>query len=236
MRARLGLIAATMFLGLAGSPGCLFPYCARSVTSLPSFDLNCDPREVHAFCAELSITETKEDGIKERWEMHAVPLNDVGPRGMTPGQSKVSYDYGLYALSPASANGPLAPTTHALSLRLYRPGFETVVLNGDEPAQPVVWKPAADLAAQEKAIDEIFGTVPIAPKSSHEPTRVRELYPGSKSQAHHDALMFGVAEYQRLAALVNPKWPEQKGNQDRLRGKATQLAVRAATGVKPKTH
>lgn len=221
------LIVLGCLLGLAG---CLLPYCARSVNHLPPVDLNCDPHEVHAFCVSITRQNVRDEGIKEIWELRQV---EAGP-GKTPSQSKTSYDFGLYAISPGTAPGFLIDTTHSLCLRLYRPGFKTVELDTVEPQGKVTWEPAKDVLERETALDELFGLTPvIVPKGDPEVTRTLE--PGATSKEHKAALQFGIAEYAALAASMgDPIRDDLKEIKARLVGKAGRLQGLAAAGAKRK--
>jgi hypothetical protein len=214
---------------LLGLAGCLVPYCARSVNHLPPVDLNCDPQEVRAFCVSITRQTVREEGIKEIWELRQL---EAGPK--TPSQSKTSYDFGVYALSPGSGPGFLIDTTHALCLRLYRPGFKTVELDTVEPQDKVTWEPAKNVLDRETALDDLFGvTKVIVPKG--DPEVVRTLEPGAKSKEHKAALQFGAMEYATLAgAMGDPIRDDLKEIKTRLIGKVARFQMLAAAGAPPK--
>lgn len=212
---------------LLGVAGCLVPYCARSVSQLPPVDLNCDPHEVHAFCVSVTRLNSRDEISKERWALRELEAG----RRQTASQSKTSYDFGVFAISPGTAPGFLIDTTHSLRLRLYRPGFKTVDLEAVEPQGKVFWEPAADALARETALDDLFGLKPVV-GAKGEALVERVLEPGSKSKEHLAALQFGIEQYTALAAsLGEPKTDDLRELKARLTGKVTRFQALAATGM-----
>jgi hypothetical protein len=204
---------------LLGTAGCLVPYCARTVNHLPPVELGCDPHEVHAFCVCITRQTVRDEGIKERWELRELEPNG----GKTPSQSKTSYDFGLFALSPGTSPGFLIDTTHVLSLRLYRPGFKTVELDPTDPRPKVVWESAPDVLQRETALDELFAMKPVI-VAKGEPPVERKLEIGQKSKEHLAALQFGAAQYLALFnAMGEPKRDDLKEVKARLFKKVGQL-------------
>ena len=138
----------------------------------------------------MTRQDARDNVSKERWELREL---EAGP-GRTPSQSKTSYDFGIFAISPGTAPGFLIDTTHSLRLRLYRPGFKTVDLEAVEPLGKVFWEPASDVLMRETALDELFGVTPVL-TAKGELAFERVLEPGSKSKEHLAALQFGIAQY-----------------------------------------
>jgi hypothetical protein len=113
----------------------------------------------------------------------------LGNGDLVAAQTKLSLTRGYYVIGVA-LNYPYL-THHSVAVRLYRPGFEVVEVQGIEP---VVWKPALDVKSQEEALDSLF------PLEAKELLLVhRTLDVGSVSLDHRAALLFGAAEYERLA-------------------------------------
>jgi hypothetical protein len=220
-------------IGLLALPGCLLPYCARSVNELPAFDLNCNPAEVHAFCVDVASRDVRDENSTEHWTMAALTPTS---QGRTPVQAKVSYDWGVFAFSPTYTAGPLVATTHTLYLRLYRPGYETVILRPADPPDMVRWVPTKTLADQELALDTLYSFIVPGGRPVDSEKVQHEWELGGTSPAHSQALAFGASEYLRLAAPLSDKNPDQKEVKKTLTTKAKHLQVLAAAGVKRKTH
>jgi hypothetical protein len=123
-----------------------------------------------------------------------------------PAQIKPSVTYGFVVIGIAL--NYLTHTSHSMALRLYRPGYELVEVKPWERVNRVAWKSAPDLEVQEKTLDTLL---PLG-----------RLEPGSKSAAHRDALLFGAAEYERLAATA-----QAEDQRTRLTSKAGKLRERA---------
>jgi hypothetical protein len=186
--------------------GCVFPYCAfPKLDYTPAVKLDAQPDEVRAFRVDSIMPSADLDvfagPVYDR--LSEIPVTNTDE---VPGQLKPSVTYGFVVVGIAL--NFLTYTDHSVAVRLYRPGFDLVEIKSWERAHRVAWKPAPDLDAQEKALD---GLLPFG-----------GLEPGSGSAAHKDALLFGAAEYERLAAGASS--PEQR---ERLAAKASKLRGRA---------
>jgi hypothetical protein len=172
--------------------GCIFPYCAYPTLGYtPNVAVGPETSTVHAFRvdstregADLGVFDFEKYGGDERFTEVPVTNTDEVPAQLKPA---VSYGFVVFGV----ALNFLTHTSHSIALRLYRPGYEVVEIRSWELAQRVVWRPAPDLAAQEKALDDLMGA--------------RRLEPGSAAPAHKKALLFGAAEYERLAAVAQDK-------------------------------
>jgi hypothetical protein len=198
------LIACSLCLPCVG--GCVFPYCAY-----PKFDyipaVKCDtpPGAIRAFRVDIS----KPTGdlsvfvgpVYER--LSELPVTNTDE---VAAQVKPSLTYGFVVVGVAL--NYLTHTSHSIALRVYRPGYELVEIKSWELTHRVAWRPAPDLDAQEKVLDRLLP--------------VGLLETGSVAATHQDVLLFGAAEYERLAAVTSS--PEQQG---RLVEKAKQLRERA---------
>jgi hypothetical protein len=101
-----------------------------------------------------------------------------------PAQIKSSVSYGFVVIGVAL--NYLTYTDHTMALRLYRPGFDLVEIKSWESAREVIWTPAADLAAQEQALDNLFS----------------QLDRKCKLSTYAECLEFGASEYERLSREV----------------------------------
>jgi hypothetical protein len=192
---------------LAASDGCVFPYCAfPTLDYTPQVKLNTPIGEVRAFRVDISNPTADMSVFQGRGyeRLSELPVSNTDE---VPAQLKPSFTYGLVVIGVAL--NYLTYTSHSMALRLYRPGFEVTEVRSWARVSRVVWKPAADLDAQERALDSLL---PIG-----------RIEKGSQSAAHRDALLFGAAEYSRLAAAA--QLPDQ---QTRLGEKAKKLQVRAS--------
>lgn len=99
-------------------------------------------------------------------------------------QVKPSLSYGL-AYPLLVANG-LSHSSHTVAVRIYRPGYELVEIAS--------WQAPPDLRC--KRVDDVFGQAHALDRLYSWP-----LEPGSASEAHREALLFGATEYERLAGL-----------------------------------
>jgi hypothetical protein len=205
MHRLLALTALLPTLVFAG--GCVFPYCAYpTLAYTPNLKLETPTREVHAF--RVDITKPTADlsvFVGPVYEaLSEVPATNVDE---IPAQIKPSLSYGLVVIGVAL--NFLTHTSHSMALRLYRPGYELVEVKSWERVSRVAWKLAQDLEAQEKTLDALLP--------------IRRLYPGSESDAHKEALLFGAVEYERLAATAR-----SEDQRDRLAKKAGELRKRAS--------
>jgi hypothetical protein len=125
-------------------------------------------------------------------------------------------------------------TSSQVAVRLYRPGYDLVEIRAREPADGVIWKAAPDLASQERAVDALFSAGTVAAGLTREADPEELLFdalvvlePGSTSDEHRDALLFGAAEYDRLAASVQGRDSDALNAHTRLYKKAVALRTRA---------
>jgi hypothetical protein len=245
VRQSRALFLAGLGLLLPGVCGCLLPLCLPTTAETSRVDLGRDSKvlnEVHVF--RVDITRTT-DGWTSLWS----GLRDDGPveqhrlSGLIPvepGMSSIPdeipeqktwgwhYGYGFFL--------PLSNYHHyvkpALALRLYRPGYELVVLNADYPIEDVQWTHANDLLAQMQALDLLFHPEPhMFMPATQQGSWLRgsmTLEPGSVSPAHRQALLFGAEEYERLASLAQLQMPRDRRLLRQLHDRAHNLRDLAA--------
>jgi hypothetical protein len=129
-----------------------------------------------------------EDQLLKRIESilsHQLSELPVMPTGEIPAQIEPSLSYGF--LIPILVVNALTDTSHSVSVRLYRPGYDLVEVQSWEKPPQLAWKAVPDVEGQEKTLDKLI-TWP--------------LEPGSATPAHRKALFFGAQEYARLAAIA----------------------------------
>jgi hypothetical protein len=224
MRRALFLAVALCPLLFAG--GCLMPYAYPKLDYTPPVKLDTPPGEVHAFRVDLTRYISMWMPMEEDDRMVFERLTEipVPPTVEVPAQIKLSVTSG----SDLNFEKPPEKTEHSVALRLYRPGYELVEIGAWEQVDRVCWKPAPDLKAQTKALDQLtsaslsegssaffeqkYGLDQILPKSATVP----EI--GSVSPEHRAALLFAAAEYEKLATGASS--PDE---QKELKAKATEL-------------
>jgi hypothetical protein len=227
---RLG-VASAFAVACALQAGCI-PYAYPNLMSVPAVRLDATLEPITAFRVEV---KGQVADLGSSTDDYALSRIDCGPGERLPAQSDFSLEYGFYVVG-----GALEYPVHwgkTLLVRLYRPGFETVELREGEEAK-VGWMPALDLAAKERAIDDLLAEPAYSSFAQARRRSAREqaggaapaesvpqsLPPGSRSAAHHAALVFTASEYDRL--IVTAKPPE--ADAERLRKKAAAVRARAA--------
>src|SRR5262249_15197797 len=197
MQRILGLTGCLLCLACLG--GCL--YCAYPrIDYTPEVNLDAPASGVHVFRVD-STTEgvfpfsgfihVPEDQL-HRWNKTSSSsmLSEVcaTPTETVPAQIKSSLSYGF--VIPILVVNALLHTSHSMSLRLYRPGYELIEIKSWERPGQIVWKRAPDLESQEKVLDALMDG---------------QLTVGAGSPAHLNALLFVAAEFERLAAATSSK-------------------------------
>jgi hypothetical protein len=247
-------IRRAAFAGIAlvclSSVACFLPlpYCAPQLSVISSVKPDCEIKEVSAFRVDITSVDQlcsgKFGGLfpveANCYELTRLPFTS---QGTLPEQSRLGFLHGNYYLSvlPPFAGSFAASTRHTIAVRLYRSGFETVVIGPWETADKVMWRPALDLVAEEKAVDDLLGIrlsswngvtymwyssfdeIPRGWPMGSETV----LEPGSRSAAHREALLFAAAEYERLAHEVVSPTAERQKVCERMREKASRLRLLA---------
>ena len=169
--------------------GCLAPYCYPKLEHIPSIREESEA-DVHVFRVDVTrypvkfllfLTQTQQDQLRELSadDNHAVPA-----------QTQLSMSRGL-GLIGVLLRDDGTHVRHDLRLKLYRPGYELIVLEPGQPTEHFDWKPLTDLTAQSDQLDALC----------------KRAKPGSAAPAHRDSLMFIAGEYERLAAKANGEQP-----------------------------
>jgi hypothetical protein len=188
------------FVGLSllclASAGCLqFPYAFPEINYAPALAAQCKSSEVHAFRVDVTQTTKIQDGsgrVVEHEELSRVPTS---AEGIVPSQMGLTFSSGWRYVGVV--NFTSSSTEHGIALRLYRPGYDTIVMKPGERVEELRWKQASDLDAQAKAINDLMHGAKVQKTKSITVRHVLES--GTKSPAHKAALMFGASEYERLA-------------------------------------
>jgi hypothetical protein len=203
------LLTSLLLVPLLG--GCVFPYCAYPTLShTPDVALGPEATGVRAFRvdirkagADLSPFDGPE--FTSLAELPVTLTNEV------PSQTKPSVSYGLVVIGVAL--NYITHTSHDLALRLYRPGYATIEVKSWDRVNQVAWSRVTSLTEQEKAVGDLF-------------PHGQELAAGSVSAEHRQVLLFGAAEYERLAASAEAEGGDE--GRQRLLEKARDLRDLAA--------
>ena len=195
--------------------GCLGAYYP-GLDCIPKVSLETQPSEVHAFRVQtaesgflpIATTIDPRSSRLGKWEKNSfevlseIPLTNPEE---VPTQIRPSLNGAMVGFLPIAWWFSYA--SNSMALKLYRPGYELVEIKSWERAKPINWIPAPDLYSQEMILDKLL---PIS-----------EVQFGWVSPAHRAALLFGAAEYDRLAAAI------QSDRKELLADKAEQLRKRA---------
>jgi hypothetical protein len=137
----------------------------------------------------------------------------ISPTGSVAGQAKVSLEtaWGVLMLIPTEWNHHC---WHAMRVRLYRPGYQTVEIEPWQSVDQVRWQAAADWQSQEKAVDDLIGSChfdccilpsgPVEEMIASPPTVnwLSHLACGSTVEGQRQSLRFAADEYERIAVLA----------------------------------
>jgi hypothetical protein len=219
-----GVSLACLFLA-----GCLqVPFCIPELNYAPSVDAHCPRDEIRVFRVDVTqsmeITESRSGALHGTTvEAEELTRVHVGEDGTTLPQMGLACAYGWRIVG--FRNELTSLTGHALGLRFYRPGFETIVVKPGQAPGELEWKQATDLIAEVKAIDDLVGIAPL--KSTSKATMRHVLHPGRKSSAQREALLFAAGEYERLTKQVATRDALDEELRTRLREKAERLRTLA---------
>jgi hypothetical protein len=185
--------------------GCLC-YVYPQLDYTPSLSLDPQWNDVLVFRAETTTENVLgflalyepcyNEGNFEHLSEHLVEVQRTDTNRV-PAQIQPSVSTGL--LIPFVVVNLFCHTSHSMKLLLYRPGFDLVEIPAWEEAGHIVWKPAADLDAQEKTLDWLAWHI------------TRDI------SGQREALLLAV-EYERLAAQS-----QDQDQQWRLQSEARRL-------------
>jgi hypothetical protein len=213
-------------------PGCMeFPLCIPEVNYVAPVDLGSSGAEVQAF--RVDVTEKTVVNIDHNLKSagggvsyyELTPMR-VSASGRTSLQWDASWAYGWRCIGLWDYWPTL--TTHSVAVRLYRRGYETAELRPGQDG-PDDWTEAPDLAAQEKAVDDLLGVSPLKSTSPLKPVKgIGEHSPpalelGTVSSGHHKALLFAAGEYEWLASQLTDPDAHEQPIRTRLLAKARRL-------------
>jgi hypothetical protein len=220
--------------------GC-FPllYAYPSISFVPSIDPGPVPDKVYAF--RVDVTDERNGNLAEN-DRYVLRELALGSSNRVPMQAKIDVDRGWFLVSDRSQH---AHTRHAVMVRLYRPGWDTIEIHAPDDAHHVRWFEAGNPGRREEAVDALLSTWETDVEKMRElssasvlqqqalPTPIdvlhfRNLAPGSASGEHCRALLFAAGEYERIAAGLGQDEPGRDVRRESLLVKAHWLRKRAS--------
>jgi hypothetical protein len=217
-------LAAGFCLFCLVSAGCMqVPYFLPEINYAPGVDAKCKRDEVHAFRVDVTQKTAVTDGRGKVTEYQELTRISTSAAGTTSPQLGVTYSSGWRYVGVI--NFTASSTEHGVTLRFYRPGYETIAIKPGEGVRELHWKEAPDLSAQVKALDDLLRGSTL--KSSKRVAVQQILEPGTKSAAQGQALRFGASEYERLARELSSASPEERAIQHALLEEADRLRALA---------
>jgi hypothetical protein len=234
MKASTGVRAWGHLLLLLGPllSGC-FPllYAYPSLSFVPPIKAGPVDGKIYAF--RVDITDERngaEFPDHDRYVFREIPVSETA---RVPLQAKLDLDRGWVFYGPQKYS---AHTHHAMVVRLYRPGYQTIEVARSKDAENVRWV-ALDHVPPEKAVDDLLSTWSTDVSGQQEfsqkaqgnggapppdwSARCRCLAPGSARAEHRRFLLFAASEYERIASMECP-------SVERLIAKASWLRKRAS--------
>ena len=203
------------------------PYFLPELNYAPGVDARCKRDEVHAFRVDLTQKTEIKEGLNAMrgsvMEYQTLSQIRTSADGATSPQIGVSFSSGWRYVGVV--NYTSSSTEHGVTLRFYRPGYETIAFKPGATATELHWKKALDLSAEVKAVDDLM--IGPALKNSRSIEARQILEPGTKSAAHREALQFGAGEYERLARDLSSSDPDERAIRRDLLDEAKRLRTLA---------
>lgn len=221
-----------LLLLLPNCTGCLY-YAYPTLTHTPELAVRNDDGGAHAFRVEINRTERKLDPTSTEYTLMRIPMDR---KGVIPSQLELAPATGVLNLGLVDGQ-PHERSHFTMHVRVYRPGFQTLEVKAWEKTRQLQWTPAADLLAQEKAIDDLLAD-PAAPTPllgrdrpaflswwdmKDEKSPPLGLQPGAVSPSQRSALEFAASEYERLANSPGASTMNLQPHRERLQQKAIWL-------------
>jgi len=97
--------------------------------------------------------------------------------------------------------------SHTVTVRIYRPGYQTIELKSWDPSQKLDWQPAPTYFGQLAALEQLVGT--------DEARRYWSANPGSVDHRHREALLFIAPEFERFVRTYRVDLPEENSKPHR---------------------
>ncbi len=229
---------------LPNCTGCL-AYAYPTLAYTPEVAVENRDGSAHAFRVDIDRTDRTQMATSAQYTLTQIPL-DRG--GVIPSQLELASASGVYNPFGIGDTKEHERSQYTMVIRLYKPGSQTMEVQSWDKSKAVQWLPAATLAEQEKAIDELLAD-PEAPlqalsdkwaynlnymqlynggrvtwwqlKDQKDPGL--GLQPGVISPSQRQALHFAASEYGRLANSPAATGPNMQAARERLIQKANWL-------------
>ena len=218
--------------------GCLY-YAYPTVAHTPELVIDNHDGGAHAFRVDIDRTERKPAATATEYTLSRIPIDTSG---LVPSQLEVASASGVYNPLGIGDVKEHERSVYTMAIRLYRPGSQTMEVKEWDKSRPLQWLPAPDLAAQEKAIDDLLAD-PATPQrpmdgsvknigtlvtvnwweQKDNKTPPLGLQPGNVSFSQRNALKFAAGEYQRLASSPPALVANMASTRERLQQKAIWL-------------
>ena len=204
--------------------GCLAYAYPTLATTPPQVVPNQDG-SVHAFRVDVDRTDRAPQPPLTEYTLSQIPLDSTG---VIPRQVEIAHATGVYNPLGAIEGSPHERSQYTMLIRIYRPGYRTMEVKAWDKQRDLQWSPAADLLAQEKAIDDLLAVPDAGAKGTWWELKDEKkpglgLQPGLESASQKRALLFASNEYQRLAASPLATQPASQILHERLQQKAIWL-------------
>ncbi len=224
---------------LPNCTGCLC-YAYPTIAYTPEMPVDNHDGNAHVYRVDIDRTERQPGTASTQYTLMQIPLDRFG---VVPSQLEVAPAAGIWNPLHLGDTKEVERSTFTLTIRCYKPGCQTMEVQSWDSAKPLQWLPARDLAAQEKAIDDLLAD-PATPHSfapgltvtgntspgsftwwdlKDQKSPQLGLQPGSASVEQRKALEFASTEYQRLANGPLAAGPQMQALRERLQQKAIWL-------------
>lgn len=151
---RLLFLAAVLLPNCTGCVAFAYP----TIQHVPELTVPNPDGSVHAFRVDVDTTVRPPNETKTQYTLSRIPID---ARGLIPSQLELAPATGVY--NPFGVTGVAEErTSYTMLVRAYRPGYRTIEVQAWEKSRELMWLPAADLVAQEKAVDDLLAD-PAAP-------------------------------------------------------------------------
>jgi hypothetical protein len=146
---------------------------------------------------------------------------------MLPSQWSVGVEHGWFSIG--LQNQRFLANKHSVAMRFYRVGYETINVGPGDVSKDLDWKAVADLAGQEKAVDDLIGANSrfFDKDTGYYGNGYCGPAAGKSFAAHREALLFCANEYDRIAFFVTDAEPDAEATRTRLADKAARLRALA---------
>ena len=183
--------------------GCLY-YAYPTISHTPELAVANPDGSVHAFRVDIDRTERKPLPTATQYTLSSITVDS---RGLIPSQLEVAHASGVLNPLNVIEGGQHERSQYTMLIRLYKPGSRTIEVKAWEKSRELPWIPAAELTAQEKAIDDLLAVPSFADapakgtwwEMKDDKSPPFGLQPGANASNQRQSLLFAANEYQRLA-------------------------------------